>query len=150
MPWLRLKGSWAGFVQLGNHGCSTCSLQLPNGWLEKIQSQPLQVAASTLLQVHFALKMLQNQRGNQRGCQMLIPGNTQHFIGHSPEKFHLLSKLALLWSGGWPGWPPEVPPNLNYSMILKTENIKASFSVADTRDNCLLPYAAWLYSNPFI
>lgn len=125
MPWL--QGGWAGFVQHGNQGCRTCSLHLPNGLLEKIRklekwNQTL--ATGTLQQVNFALKMLQNQMGNRRSHWMLLPGNTQNFIGHSPEKFHLLFKSAVLWSGGWPRWPP----NLNYSIILKSEKINARFT----------------------
>lgn len=84
------------------------------------------LATGTFQQVNFALEMLQNQMGNQRSHWMLIPGNTQNFTGHNPEKFHLLFKLALLWSGGWPRWPSEVAPNPNYSMILKTEKISVT------------------------
>lgn len=142
MPWL--KGGWAGFMQLGNQGCRTCSLQLPNGCLEKIWSQTL--ATGTLHQVNFALKMLQNQTGNQRSRWMLIPGNTQNFIGHSPKKFHLLLKSALLWSGGWPRSTPQ--PRLLYDSKNWKDQCKFH-SVADITDNCLLLYAVWLCSHPF-
>lgn len=30
----------------------------------------------------------------------------------------LIVILALLWAGGWAIWPPEIPSNLNYFMVL--------------------------------
>lgn len=110
------------------------------------ESMSQTLATGTFQQVNFALEMLQNQMGNQRSHWMLIPGNTQNFTGHNPEKFHLLFKLALLWSGGWPRWPSEVAPNPNYSMILKTEKISVSHW---GWYGSLLHYAVWLCSNLF-
>lgn len=45
----------------------------------------------------------------------------QNLAEYDPEQHDLTLKLdptlrlALLWAGGWTGWPPEEPSNLNYS-----------------------------------
>jgi len=96
----------------------------------------------------FALKMLQT--GSQRGSWMPISGNTQHMTGHSPEKLPTTFKVSPASVRRLTQMTSTSPPNLNYSMILKTVKINASFVVWLTKhmDICL-PYAVWLHSNPF-
>lgn len=41
----------------------------------------------------------------------------QNRTGKIPEQPDLALKMALLWAGSWAIWPPEVPSDLNYSVI---------------------------------
>lgn len=59
------------------------------------------------------------QKGDQRGCRFSIFGNNQKLTACCAKQS---SPSESNWAESWTRWPPEVPSNLNHSLIPKYWN----------------------------
>lgn len=65
-----------------------------------------------------------SKRKNSLSPEISILGDLQNAPVQGPEQCDLALKLSFLWGTVWMSWTLEIPPLLNYSMILRLSGDK--------------------------
>lgn len=70
----------------------------------------------------------------EAGAQIVASPHVEIFKTSLDLSLSNLMQLNLLWEGGWTGWPPEEPSNLNFIIIRQFKPGKVAQNLYTTRE----------------